>query len=88
MAVPVEQDDFLGGRRVVGQSNAEACSQVSCGPSDWPDDVVQQLPGVNQHHVWTRWSRDRDTETFDEHGLGALPQAAVFIDQDWTHLEL
>ena len=31
---------FLGNRRIVGQSSAEACSHVSCSPGDWPDDVV------------------------------------------------
>ena len=53
----------------MGQSSAEACSQVSCGPGDWSDDVIQQLASVNQHHVWSRWSHDRDTKTLDEHGL-------------------
>ena len=84
----VEQNDFLGDKRVVGQSSAEACSQVSCSPGDWPDDMVQKLGGINQHHVWSTWSRDRDTERLDEHGLVSLPQTAVLIDQgrmDWTH---
>ena len=61
LVIYVEQKDFLGDRRVVGQSIAEGCSQVSCRPADWPDDVVQRLAGINQHHVWSTWSRDRDT---------------------------
>ena len=84
----VEQNDLLGDRRVVGESSAEACSQVSCSPGDWPDDVLQKLAGINQHHVW---SRDRNTERLDEHGLVTLPQAAVLIDharRDWSQLKL
>ena len=50
---------FSWGRRVVCQSNAEACSQVSCSPGDWPYDVVKKMAGINQHHVWSTWSRDR-----------------------------
>ena len=75
----------------MGQSSAEACSQVSCSLGDWPDDVIQKLTGINQHHVWSTWSRDRDTERLDEHGLVTFPQAAVLIDhgrRDWTQFKL
>ena len=88
--ISVEHNDFLGDRRVMGQSSAEACSQASCSPRDWSDDVVQKLAGINQHHVWSTWSRDRNTERLDEHGLVTLPQAAVLIDQgrrDWTQFK-
>ena len=82
---------YFADRRIVGQSSAEACSQVSCSPGDWPDDVVQKLAGINQHHVWSTWSHDRDTERLDEHRLVTLPQAAVLNDQgrrDWTQFKL
>ena len=75
----------------MGQSSAEACSQASSSPEDWSDDVVQKLAGINHHHVWSTWSRDRDTERLDEHGLVTLPQAAVLVDQgrrDWTQFKL
>lgn len=75
----------------MGQSNAEACSQVSCSPRDWPDDMIQKLATINQHHVWNRWSNDRDTDRLDEHGLVTLPQTAILIDQgwrDWTQFKL
>ena len=62
LVISVEQNDFLGDGRIVGQSSAEACSQVSCSPGDWPNNVVQELAGINQHHVWSTWSRDIDTE--------------------------
>ena len=91
LVIPVEQNDFLGDRRVMGQSSAEACSQASSSPEDWSDDVVQKLAGINHHHVWSTWSRDRDTERLDEHGLVTLPQAAVLVDQgrrDWTQFKL
>ena len=91
LVISVEQNDFYGDRRIVGQSNAEACSQISCSPGDWPGDVVQKLAGINQHHVWSTWSHDRDTERLDEHGLVTLPQAAILIDQgrrDWTQFKL
>ena len=73
LVISVEQNDFFGDRRIVGQSSAEACSQVSCSPGDWPDGVVQKLAGINQHHVWSTWSHERDTERLDEHGLVTLP---------------
>ena len=61
---------IFGDGRIVGQSSAEACSQISCSPGDWPDDVVQKLAGINHHHVWSIWSHDRDdTERLDEHRL-------------------
>ena len=53
LVIYVEQNDFLGDRRVMGQSSAEACSQVSCSLGDWPNDVIQKLNGINQHHVWS-----------------------------------
>ena len=91
LVISVEQNDFLGDRRIVGQSSAEACSQVSRSPGDWPDDVVQKLAGINQHHAWSTCSRDRNTERLDGHGLVTLPQAAVLVDQgrrDWTQFKL
>ena len=60
LVISVEQNDFLGDRRVVGHSNAETCSQVSCSPGHYPDDVVQKMAGIKQHHVWSTWSRDRE----------------------------
>ena len=91
LVISVEQNDFLGDRRVVGQSSTEACSQVSCSLGDCPDDVVQMLADINQHHVWSTWNRDRDTERLDEHGIVTIPLAAVLIDQgrrDWTQFKL
>ena len=91
LVISVEQNDFFGDRRVVGQSSAEACSQVSCSPGDGPDNVVQKLASINQHHVWSTWGRDRNTERLDEHGLVTFPQEAVLIDQarrDWTQFKL
>ena len=41
LVVPVERADFLGARRVVGQSSTKACSQVSFCFGGWLDDVVQ-----------------------------------------------
>ena len=81
VVISVEQNDFLGDRRIVDQSSAEVCSQVSCNPGDWPNDVVQELAGINQHHVWSPWSRVIDTERLDEHGLVTLSQTPVLIDQ-------
>ena len=63
LVISIKQNDFHGDRRVVGQSNA------ACSSGDWPDDVVQKLASINQHHVWSTRSRDRDTERLDEHGL-------------------
>ena len=48
LVIPDEQNYFLGVRRIVGQSSAYACSQVSCSLSHWPDNVIQQLPGCHQ----------------------------------------
>ena len=71
----------------MGQSNAEACSHVSCSPQDWSDDMIQKLATINQHHiVWSRWSHDRDTDRLDEHGLVTLPQAAILVDQGWRDI--
>ena len=50
---------FCGDRRIVAQSSADACSQVSCSPGDWPDDVVQKLAGINQH--MESWQRHWET---------------------------
>ena len=60
LVISVEHNDFLGDMRVVGQSSAETCSQVSCSPGDWPDDVVQKLVGITigAHGVVTETLRD------------------------------
>ena len=83
LVISVEQNYFLGDRRIVGQSSAEVCSQVSCNPGNWPNDVVQELAGINQHHVWSTSGRDIDNERLDEHDLVTLSQAPVLIDQSW-----
>ena len=62
LVISVEQNDFRGDRRAVGQSSVEACSQVSCSPGDQSDDVVQKMAGINQHHVSSTRSRDRDRD--------------------------
>lgn len=43
LIISVEQNDFLGDRRVVSQLSPKAYSQVTCTPGDWPDDVEQKL---------------------------------------------
>ena len=67
----------------MGQSNAEACSQGSCSPRDWQDDMIQKLATINQHHVWSRWSHDRETDRLEKHGLVTLPQAAILVYHGW-----
>ena len=60
---------------------------LETGQTTW----YKKLAGINQHHVWSTLSHDRDNERLDEHGLVSLPQAAVLIDQgrrDWTQFKL
>ena len=66
--------------RITAQSNAEARGKIACCPSDRPDNMVQQLAGVNQHHVRCRCAIYRHSNTLDERCFISFSQTPELVD--------
>ncbi|KAL8603041.1 hypothetical protein ACOMHN_051918 [Nucella lapillus] len=85
--VPVKQHQFLCCWRLAAQSSAETRDKISCCPRNRPHRswLVQELAGVDQHHVWCRCVVDRHTKTLDEHSLVSFPQTPELVDERWRY---
>ena len=66
---------------ISAQSDTEAQGKIACCPSDRPDNMVQQLAGVDQHHVRCRCAIDRDPKTLDEHCFISFSQTPKLVDE-------
>ena len=55
--------------------------KIACCPSDKPDNMVQQLAGVDQHHVRCMCAIDRDPKTLDEHCFISFSQTPKLVDE-------
>ena len=97
LIIAVKQHQCLGFWRITAQSNTEAQGKIACCPSDMPDNMVQLLAGIDQHHVRCRCAIDRDPKTLDEHcfiSFSQTPELVVerrryrtrFVLEDICHL--
>ena len=77
LVIAVKQHQFFCFWPITAQSDTEAQGKIACCPSDRPDNMVQQLAGVDQHHVRCRCAIDRDPKTLDEHCFTATCSAFV-----------
>ena len=97
LTIVVKQHQFLGFRMTTAKSNIEAQGKIACCPSDRPDNMVQQLAGVDKHDVRCMCAIDRDPKTLDVHCLShflKLPNSSMrdgstglcFVLEDKCHL--
>ena len=71
----------LGFWRVTAQSNTEVRGKIACCPKNRPNNMVQQLAGVDQHHVRCRCAIYRDPKTLDEHCFICFSQTPELVDE-------
>ena len=81
LIIAVKQHQLLGFWRITAQSNTDTRGKIACCPSDRPDNMVQQLAGVDQHHVMCRWAIDRDPNTLDEHCFISFSHTPELVDE-------
>ena len=81
LIIAVKQHQCLGFCRITAQSSTEARGKIACCPSDRPDNMVQQLAGVNQHHVSCGCAIDRPSKTLDERCFTSFSQTPELVDE-------
>ena len=69
LILAVKQHTLLGFWRITFQSSTEAQGKIAYCPSDRPDNMIQPLTGVDQHHVRCRCAIGRDPTTLVEQCL-------------------
>ena len=81
LIIAVKQHQFLGFCRITAQPNTEAQGKIACRSSERPDNMVQQLAGVDQHHVRCTCAIDRDPKTLDGHCCISFSQTPELVDE-------
>ena len=81
LIIAVKQHQCLGLCRITAQSSTEARGKIACCPRDRPDNMVQQLAGVNQHHVSCGCAIDRPSKTLDERCFISFSQTPELVDE-------